>query len=80
MSLQTYLGISAVSTNVSRPKQKLETCLAISFSSTAKVHRVNGQLVAFSVLDIIPGCVSSVYFVWDPDFAWASLGKVILAP
>lgn len=40
------------------------------------VHRINGRLIAFSVLDILPGCVSSVYFVWDPDYAWASLGKV----
>lgn len=39
-------------------------------------HRIDGRLIAFSVLDILPGCVSSVYFVWDPDFAWASLGKV----
>jgi arginyl-tRNA--protein-N-Asp/Glu arginylyltransferase len=42
------------------------------------VHRVDGKLIAFSVLDILPGCVSSVYFVWDPDYAWASLGKVRL--
>ena len=37
---------------------------------------VDDKLVAFSVIDILPGCVSSVYFVWDPDYAWASLGKV----
>lgn len=42
------------------------------------VHRIDGKLVAFSVLDILPGCVSSVYFVWDPDYAWASLGKVCI--
>lgn len=28
------------------------------------------------MIDILPGCVSSVYFVWDPDYAWASLGKL----
>jgi len=27
------------------------------------------------VIDILPHCVSSVYFIWDPDWAWASLGK-----
>ncbi|KAJ9105304.1 hypothetical protein QFC21_001672 [Naganishia friedmannii] len=41
-----------------------------------QLHRVDGKLIAFSVLDILPGCVSSVYFVWDPDYAWASLGKL----
>jgi arginyl-tRNA--protein-N-Asp/Glu arginylyltransferase len=28
------------------------------------------------VIDILPSCVSSVYFIWDPDWAWASLGKL----
>ncbi|GHJ84169.1 hypothetical protein NliqN6_0571 [Naganishia liquefaciens] len=46
------------------------------FGCFHQLHRVDGRLVAFSVLDILPGCVSSVYFVWDPDFAWASLGKL----
>ena len=40
------------------------------------VYMMDGKLIAFSVIDILPGCVSSVYFVWDPDYAWASLGKV----
>lgn len=28
------------------------------------------------MIDILPSCVSSVYFIWDPDWAWASLGKL----
>ena len=28
------------------------------------------------MIDILPKCVSSVYFIWDPDWAWASLGKL----
>jgi hypothetical protein len=32
--------------------------------------------VAIGVIDILPLCVSSVYLIWDPDWAWASLGKV----
>jgi len=28
------------------------------------------------VIDILSHCVSSVYFIWDPDWAWASLGKL----
>ena len=43
---------------------------------TLSEWRIDGRLIAFSVLDILPGCVSSVYFVWDPEYAWASLGKL----
>lgn len=40
-------------------------------------YRYMGKLIAFGVLDIIPGnCVSSVYLVWDPDYAELELGKV----
>lgn len=39
------------------------------------VYRVDGELIGISVIDILPHCVSSVYFIWDPDWAWASLGK-----
>lgn len=28
------------------------------------------------MLDLLPKAVSSVYFVWDPDYAGMSLGKV----
>ena len=31
--------------------------------------------MGISVIDILPFCVSSVYFIWDPAWAWASLGK-----
>lgn len=41
-----------------------------------QLHYIDGTLIAFSVLDILPGCISSVYFVWDPKYAWASLGKL----
>lgn len=40
------------------------------------MYKVDGQLVGISVIDILPACVSSVYFIWDPDWAWASLGKL----
>lgn len=28
------------------------------------------------MLDILPGCVSSVYLVWDPDWSGLALGKL----
>lgn len=43
---------------------------------TSPVYKVDSHLVGISVIDILPSCVSSVYFIWDPDWAWASLGKL----
>jgi len=40
------------------------------------VYRIDDRLVGISVIDVLPLCVSSVYFIWDPDYAWASLGKL----
>lgn len=40
------------------------------------MYRLDGQLVAIGVLDILPHAVSSVYLIWDPDWAGLSLGKV----
>lgn len=40
------------------------------------MYKVDGKIVGISVVDILPSCVSSVYFIWDPDYAWASLGKL----
>ena len=35
-----------------------------------------GTLIAVSVLDVLPACLSSVYFFYDPDHAALSLGIV----
>nr|XP_019008461.1 uncharacterized protein I206_07020 [Kwoniella pini CBS 10737]OCF47242.1 hypothetical protein I206_07020 [Kwoniella pini CBS 10737] len=39
------------------------------------LYKIDGILIGLSVIDILPCCVSSVYFIWHPDWAWASLGK-----
>ncbi|WWD21514.1 hypothetical protein CI109_106000 [Kwoniella shandongensis] len=40
------------------------------------LYKIDGRLIGISVIDILPSCLSSVYFIWDPDYAWASLGKL----
>lgn len=40
------------------------------------VFKANSKIIGISVIDILPNCVSSVYFIWDPDWAWSSLGKL----
>lgn len=35
---------------------------------------LNGQLIAVGVIDILPSCISSVYFFYDPAYSHLSLG------
>ncbi|KAI8070833.1 arginine-tRNA-protein transferase [Gongronella butleri] len=37
-------------------------------------YLLDGRLIAVAVLDILPKCVSSVYFMYDPDYAFLGLG------
>ena len=37
---------------------------------------MTGVLVAVGVVDILPYCISSKYFFWDPDLAQLSLGRI----
>ncbi|CCE63544.1 hypothetical protein TPHA_0F00570 [Tetrapisispora phaffii CBS 4417] len=39
-------------------------------------YYLDGKLIAFAVTDFLVTGLSSVYFVWDPDYARLSLGKV----
>ncbi|KAF8341479.1 arginine-tRNA-protein transferase [Cantharellus anzutake] len=41
-----------------------------------QLYRVDGELIAIGVIDILPCCVSSVYFIYSPSWGWASLGKL----
>ncbi|KAH7404353.1 hypothetical protein KP509_15G021900 [Ceratopteris richardii] len=45
------------------------------FGSFHQQYLIDGQLVAVSVIDVLPSCLSSTYFFWDPDFAFLSLGR-----
>lgn len=47
-----------------------------TFQSVHQLYIIDGQLVALAVLDVLPNCLSSVYFVYDPNFQHLSLGKV----
>ena len=40
------------------------------------MYRIDGKLVAMGVLDILPLCVSSTYFLYDPEYAFLSLGVI----
>lgn len=46
------------------------------FGTFHQKWQYNGVLIAVGVLDILPNCVSSVYFFYDPDMSKWSLGTV----
>ncbi|KAG1205500.1 hypothetical protein G6F35_011595 [Rhizopus arrhizus] len=45
------------------------------FGSFHQKYLLDGQLIALSVIDILPSCVSAVYFMYDPQYAYLGLGK-----
>ncbi|EIE22789.1 hypothetical protein COCSUDRAFT_47695 [Coccomyxa subellipsoidea C-169] len=47
-----------------------------SFGSYHQQYWIDGELVAVAVLDVLPQCISSVYFFWEPSLSFLSLGKV----
>ncbi|AEY98985.1 FAGR165Wp [Eremothecium gossypii FDAG1] len=49
------------------------------FRRVGPVHECyyfDGKLIALGVSDFLPSGVSSVYFIWDPDYSKWSLGKL----
>lgn len=40
-------------------------------------YYLDNKLIAISVLDFLPNSVSSVYFIYDPDYAHLSLGTLL---
>ncbi|KAG2224513.1 hypothetical protein INT45_004358 [Circinella minor] len=45
------------------------------YGSFHQKYILDGKLIAIAVLDILPKCVSSVYFIYDPDYNFLGLGK-----
>ncbi|KAF7332131.1 hypothetical protein MKEN_00094100 [Mycena kentingensis (nom. inval.)] len=50
--------------------------LPANYGSYHQLYKCDGKLIAVGVLDILPGCVSSVYFFYDPDWEEYSMGKL----
>ncbi|KAK7049626.1 Arginyl-tRNA--protein transferase 1 [Paramarasmius palmivorus] len=50
--------------------------LPTHYGSYHALYRLDGKLIAMAVLDILPHCVSSVYFMYDDDWEEFSLGKL----
>jgi len=50
--------------------------LRMGYGPFMQEYRIGGRLVAFTILDILPARVCSVYFVWDSDLRAMQLGTV----
>ncbi|KAG6885205.1 hypothetical protein C0993_004887 [Termitomyces sp. T159_Od127] len=46
-----------------------------NYGSYHQLYRLNGKLIALDVIDILPHCISSVYFMYDDTWQRFSLGK-----
>jgi arginine-tRNA-protein transferase len=46
------------------------------YGSYHQLYRLDGRLVGMGVIDILPSCVSSVYFMWEKEYEKFLLGKV----
>uniref|UniRef100_A0A1B6E864 Arginyl-tRNA--protein transferase 1 n=2 Tax=Clastoptera arizonana TaxID=38151 RepID=A0A1B6E864_9HEMI len=44
------------------------------YGSFHQQYWLDGKLIAVGVIDILPSCVSSVYFFYDPDYSFLTLG------
>ncbi|KAF8528775.1 arginine-tRNA-protein transferase [Hysterangium stoloniferum] len=50
--------------------------LPTHYGSYHQCYRIDGELMGVGILDILPGCVSSVYFMYDKKWERLSPGKV----
>lgn len=46
----------------------------MGYGSFHQQYWLDNKLIAVAVIDILPECVSSVYFFYDPDYSFLSLG------
>ncbi|KAJ8457239.1 hypothetical protein ONZ51_g11657 [Trametes cubensis] len=46
------------------------------YGSYHQLYRLDGELIAMGVIDILPNCVSSVYFMYEKKWEKFSLGKL----
>ncbi|GJJ78040.1 arginyl-tRNA---protein transferase [Entomortierella parvispora] len=61
--------------SIESPKNKLEKRDFQGYGTYHYCFYLDGKLVALAVLDILPRCVSSDYFFYDPTLSSLSLGK-----
>lgn len=69
---ERFLGKSTLYGRV--PGAEPSSTPACGYGSFHLQYYLNKKIVACSVIDILPGGVSSVYFFYEPDLAFLNLG------
>ncbi|KAI0729359.1 arginine-tRNA-protein transferase [Fomitopsis betulina] len=46
------------------------------YGSYHQLYRLDGKLIAMGIIDVLPNCVSSVYFMYEKEWDKHSLGKL----
>lgn len=49
---------------------------SVGYGAFHQQYRIDGELIAVGVIDVLPTGLSSKYFFWDPAYAHLSLGKL----
>jgi len=51
-----------------------ESNIAEGYGSFHQHYILDDKIIAVGVIDILPYCVSSVYFYYDPEYAFLTVG------
>lgn len=66
----------AVPSSLPLPQLEPTPSALYQYGSHHAKYILDGELIAFAVIDVLPGALSSVYFVWHPQWAAMGLGKL----
>ncbi|VDK41304.1 unnamed protein product [Taenia asiatica] len=75
LKLKGFMRFLVNSPLASAHDAEAEACGAPQFGSYHQQYWLDGEkLIAVGVVDLVPGCLSSVYFFYDPAYAFLRLG------
>lgn len=75
LRVSAALGDSARTADMGMQMER-SPCKKQPYGTFHQLYRIDGRLVTIGVLDLLPGAVSGVYFIYDPAYSALSLGKV----
>ncbi|KAF6212913.1 hypothetical protein GE061_010623 [Apolygus lucorum] len=70
----TFSGFSNFLVSSPLQARKDSSSPPCGYGSFHQLYKLDGKLIAVGVIDILPKCVSSVYFFYDPAYSHLSLG------
>lgn len=68
------LVVDVDANNASRYPLIRSPALPTAYGTYHCCYHLDGKLIAVGVLDVLPKCLTTVYFFYDPDYAFLNLG------